>query len=48
MTAADRARVLHEEADLIAADRRYGAIFRTVAAAVIHARADRIETGEAT
>ena len=44
MTPADRARVLREEADLIAADTRYGAITRTITAAIIHARADRIET----
>ena len=44
MTAADRAQVLHEEADLIAADTRYGDICRLITAAIIHARADRIET----
>lgn len=43
MTPADRAQALHEEADAIATDTRYGRIYRTVTAAVLHTRAERIE-----
>ena len=47
MTPADRAQALHDEADAIATDARYGRIYRTVTAAVLHARAERIEKGAA-
>ena len=46
MTPADRAQALRDEADAIEADTRYGRIFRTVTAAVLHTRADRIEKGQ--
>lgn len=47
MTPAERAQVLREEADAIAADTRYGTRVRLITPAILRARADRHEKEDA-